>query len=164
MELITAHTPEWLPVVRDLFREYAEWLGVSLCFQGFEAELAELPGAYAPPRGQLLLARMGRIIVGCGALRPLDRHTCEMKRLYVRPAARGRGVGRALAEALIGEGRAAGYKRMRLDTLRTAPLAAANALYDRLGFSEIPAYYPNPLPDVRYLELDLEASSAGGNH
>jgi ribosomal protein S18 acetylase RimI-like enzyme len=136
-------------------REYADQLGVDLSFQDFERELSGLPGAYAPPRGRLLLAHHDGAIVGCGALRPLDDETCEMKRLYVQPAARGHGLARALATRLIDDARTIGYARMRLDTLGT--MTEALALYRSLGFVEIPAYRYNPEPGTRYLELTLRA-------
>ena len=139
-----------LEQVRALFLEYARELGFSLCFQGFDDELARLPGAYAPPRGALLLAPSQ----GCVALRPLDATAAEMKRLYVRPSARGQGVGRALAQAVIDEARALGYCRMVLDTV-AGTMDSAIALYRALGFREIAPYYQNPLPGALYLELDL---------
>jgi putative acetyltransferase len=146
--------PADLDEVRALFREYQEMLGVDLCFQGFAAELAALPGAYAPPRGRLLLADEDGAVGGVVALRPLDEEgACEMKRMFVRPSLRGRGLGRALAVAIIAEARAAGYRRVRLDTLRR--LGAALALYRELGFVETLAYRANPEEDVVYMALEL---------
>ena len=142
-----------IAVVRDLFREYADGLGVSLDFQGFDEELATLPGTYAPPAGRLLLARRGDDVAGCVGLRPFDDERGEMKRLYLRPRFRGTGLGRRLAEAVIAEARAAGYRSLVLDSLAT--MQAARGLYDSLGFRAIPAYYDNPLPGVLYAALDL---------
>lgn len=142
-----------MTAVRALFMEYAQSLGFSLCFQGFDKELATLPGAYAPPRGRLFLAQIGGDVAGCVGLRPLGEGRCEMKRLYVRPAFRGNGLGRRLAETAIAEARAIGHPRMVLDTLDS--MAAARRLYASLGFREIPAYYDNPLNGVIYAELAL---------
>ena len=153
LDIRPATTPADLGVARTLFREYADQLGVDLCFQGFEQELASLPGKYAPPGGRLLLAWNGDTPLGCVALRALDDGACEMKRLYVRDAARGTGLGRLLAERICAEARAAGYMRMRLDTLPT--MTAAQGIYRGLGFREIAAYVFNPVPGVRYLELAL---------
>ena len=144
-----------LDEVRALFREYEKWLDYDLCFQGFEAELVGLPGRYAPPSGRLWLAEVDGKLAGCVGLRSIDPSTCEMKRLYVRDFARGHGVGRALAQRVLEDARAIGYRAMRLDTLRIERMRAANALYDSLGFHDIEAYYPNPLPDVRYMEIGL---------
>lgn len=139
--------------VRALFEEYAASLPMSLDFQGFDRELAELPGDYAPPRGALLVARAGEEIVGCVALRPIDSTTCEMKRLFIRPSQRGSGLGRQLVQAIVARGRALGYERMRLDT---GPwMKAAHALYTEAGFREIPQYTVNPVPGARFLELEL---------
>jgi GNAT superfamily N-acetyltransferase len=146
---VTADDTADVDEIRALFREYASSLPFTLAFQDFEAELASLPGAYAPPRGVLLLARG----VGCVGLRPLDETTCELKRLYVRPGARGSGLGRALAERALTEARAVGYSRVRLDT--TPGMETAQAVYARLGFREIAAYRANPVAGVRYLELEL---------
>ena len=136
--------------MRALFLEYARDLGFSLCFQGFDEELARLPGDYAPPRGALLLAP-GQ---GCVALRPLEATAAEMKRLYLRPAARGQGLGRALAQAAIDEARALGYARVVLDTIE-GTMDAAIAMYRGLGFREIAPYYQNPIQGALYLELQL---------
>jgi GNAT superfamily N-acetyltransferase len=142
-----------LPAVRELLMEYADGLCFSLAFQGFGEELASLPGAYAPPRGALLVARAGTEAAGCVALRPLDPGICEMKRLFVRPPWRGSGLGARLVEAIVAEGRRLGYDRMRLDT--TPEMAAAQSLYARLGFRDIAPYRENPVPGTRFLELTL---------
>ena len=153
-ELLQARTPEDIADVRRLFRTYADWLEVDFCFQGFERELAELPGCYAPPAGRLLIARVGGEVVGCVGLRPLETSVCEMKRLWVEPGFAGYGVGRALAEAIVAAARQIGYRRMRLDTI-PARMPAAQHLYAALGFRQIPAYYDNPLAGVVMLELEL---------
>ena len=140
-------------MVRGLFREYAGGLGVDLCFQDFDRELAGLPGDYGPPAGRLLLASDAEQAVGCGALRKLDDGACEMKRLYVRKSARGTGLGRRMAEALIGEARLIGYDRMRLDTLPS--MGEAITLYRSLGFVSIAPYRKNPVPGALFLELAL---------
>ncbi len=148
-----ARVPDELRTVRALLREYEAELGVDLCFQGFERELAELPGDYVPPRGALLLAEVEGAVAGCVALRPLADEVCEMKRLYARPAFRGRGVGRALTAAVLAESRRIGYARMRLDTLPA--MTEAQALYERLGFTDIPPYRENPVAGARCMELSL---------
>jgi GNAT superfamily N-acetyltransferase len=153
-ELAEAHAPGDMAKVRRLFRAYAEWLEVDLCFQDFERELAQLPGAYAPPSGRLLIARVGDELAGCVGLRALETGVCEMKRLWVEPGFAGRGIGRALAEGIVAAARQIGYRRMRLDTI-PARMPAAQHLYASLGFREIPAYYHNPLAGVAMLELEL---------
>jgi GNAT superfamily N-acetyltransferase len=152
-EIVRAGSVEELAAARALFLEYAGSLGFNLDFQDFEAELREFPGDYAPPEGVLLLARSGADSVGCVALRPHERGVCEMKRLYVRPTARGTGTGRALAEAVVAEAKRLGYERMRLDTVPS--MAAARALYRGLGFREIEPYTFNPVPGTAYMELQL---------
>lgn len=142
--------------VRLLLEEYAASLGVDLEFQGFQAELAALPGAYAPPGGRLLLARVGGQAAGCVAVRPLGLGICEMKRLYVRPDHHGTGLGRRLAEAAVREAIRTGYRVMRLDTLET--MTAARGLYRALGFRPIAPYRDNPVPGAEFLELDLHIS------
>jgi GNAT superfamily N-acetyltransferase len=139
--------------VRALLRAYAASLPFELDFQDFDRELAELPGAYAPPRGALLVARVGGEAIGCVAVRPLTGDTCEMKRLFVLPAARGTGLGRRLAVAIVTEARRLGYARMRLDT--TPGMETAQALYEELGFEEIAPYTRNPVVGTRFLELQL---------
>jgi GNAT superfamily N-acetyltransferase len=153
-ELAEAQAPADVARVRRLFRAYADWLEVDLCFQDFERELAELPGCYAPPAGRLLIARVGGDVVGCVGLRPLEPGVCEMKRLWVEPGFAGRGIGRALAERIIAAAHEIGYRHMRLDTI-PARMPAAQHLYASLGFREIPAYYHNPLAGVVMLELEL---------
>lgn len=153
IEIRPAAVPRDLDVVRELFREYAASLGVDLAFQGFDAELAGLPGKYAPPAGRLLLAWNDTAPQGCVALRPLAAGGCEMKRLYVRPQARGDGLGRQLAERICNEARGAGYARICLDTLPA--MAAAQSLYRRLGFVPVEPYVFNPIPGARFLALEL---------
>ncbi|MCG8615937.1 MAG: GNAT family N-acetyltransferase [Desulfobacterales bacterium] len=153
MEILQATTDADMDVIRVLFREYENYLQVDLCFQSFEAELAELPGKYAPPEGALLMAAEQGNVLGCVALKKLEDGVCEMKRLYVRPDARGTGLGRQLAVRIIRAAREIGYREMRLDTLDK--LTAAIALYRSIGFRETDPYYSNPLPGVVYLTLDL---------
>ncbi len=142
---------------REIFREYAQGLHVDLCFQDFDAELIGLPGDYAEPRGALLLAYVDGLVAGCCALRPLDTtdypNASEMKRLYVRPEFRQHGLGRQLAEAILDCARLAGYDCVLLDTLNT--MESARALYQELGFKEIPPYYHNPIEGAHYLLVNL---------
>jgi ribosomal protein S18 acetylase RimI-like enzyme len=140
-------------LAHELFVEYASTLGTDLCFQNLEQELATLPGAYAPSRGRLLLGRAGEELAGCIAMRPLNEGTCEMKRLYVRPAFRSRGTGRRLVESIIQVAKDVGYHRMRLDTL--PEMAAAQRLYRELGFRPIAPYCQNPVKGTEFLELVL---------
>jgi putative acetyltransferase len=157
IELLTPATAALLDEARAIFREYADSLGVDLCFQDFKAELASLPGEYIAPQGALLLATVDGEVAGCGALRPLPEcdyaNACEMKRLFVRPAFRRFGLGRLLAQALLDRGLQAGYSAMLLDTLDD--MEAARGLYASLGFEEIPPYYFNPIPGAHYLKADL---------
>jgi ribosomal protein S18 acetylase RimI-like enzyme len=152
-EIRFAEVPQDLDLVRGLFREYVDGLGVDLYFQELDSELATLPGKYRPPAGRLLLAWREGQAVGCVALRPIDDATCEMKRLYVRPAARGEQLGRRLAERICQEAREAGYSRICLDTLPT--MAPAQKLYRSLGFVPIEPYIFNPVPGTLFLALDL---------
>jgi putative acetyltransferase len=154
VNLVRAQTAEQIAQARELFLEYAQSLGFSLCFQGFDQELAGLPGDYAPPWGGLLLAQHDGRLAGCVALHRLEDDVCEMKRLYVRPEFRGQAIGRALAEAVIAEARALGYHRMRLDTVAPV-MQKAVALYRDLGFREIEPYRSNPIPGALYMELEL---------
>ena len=153
-ELIQAILPEHLEQSRALFLEYAESLGFSLCFQSFDEELKSLPGAYAAPSGRLLLAQYENQAAGCVALRKLEANICEMKRLYVRPAYRGQGLGRILVDRVIAEARTIGYERMRLDTIGSS-MQEAVELYRRMGFKEIAPYRANPIAGALYMELLL---------
>ena len=155
MRLLPAESAAQVSEARALFQEYADSTGVDLCFQNFAQELAGLPGDYAPPAGRLILAYAEDrgAVAGCVALRRLDAGVCEMKRLYVRPAFRGTGLGRTLAERVITEARSAGYERMRLDTLPS--MRSAIALYHSLGFREVKAYRFNPVEGTLYMELEL---------
>jgi putative acetyltransferase len=159
ISLVSPDTPELIEATRAIFREYAQALGVDLCFQNFEQELATLPGQYAAPHGLLLLAFLDGELAGCGGFRPLHEadypNACEMKRLYVRKAFRRFGIGRLLAQALIDRAREAGYSTMLLDTLDD--MEAARGLYETLGFENVPPYYYNPLPGAHYLKADLDS-------
>jgi len=157
IQLLSPATVAELDATREIFREYAQALGVDLCFQNFEAELAALPGDYAGPAGGLLLAMVDGALAGCGAFRPLPdadyANACEMKRLYVRRPFRRFGLGRTLAQALMDGALQAGYSAMLLDTLDD--MEAARELYASLGFEEVPPYYFNPIPGAHYLKVDL---------
>ena len=155
IEVRPASFPADLDTLRELFREYAEGLGIDLTFQDFEQELATLPGKYAPPGGRLFVAWLDDQALGCVALRPIDGSAgdCEMKRLYVRPAARGSHLGRRLAELICSEARAAGYRRILLDTL--SHMTPARTLYGSLGFQPIEPYIHNPIPGAIFMALTL---------
>ena len=149
-----AERPHQITQARELFLEYASSLGFSLCFQNFDKELAALPGDYVPPTGRLLLAEYEGQVAGCVALHKLADGTCEMKRLYLRPQFRGKGLGRTLADRIIAEARSIGYQRMRLDTVEPV-MKDAVVMYRRLGFREIAPYCDNPIAGALYMELLL---------
>jgi ribosomal protein S18 acetylase RimI-like enzyme len=157
IRFVTPDSPAAFAELRGIFREYADGLGVDLCFQDFETELNQLPGDYEQPRGALLMALVDGELAGCCALRPLDSvdypNACEMKRLYVRPNFRGRGLGRQLAEMILDCARQAAYDCLLLDTLDE--MESARALYQDLGFEEIPPYYHNPIAGAHYLMAKL---------
>jgi len=155
LTFVQAGTPIQIAQARELFLEYAQSLGFSLCFQNFDKELAGLPGDYAPPEGRLLLAEYESQLAGCVALHKLALGICEMKRLYLRPLFRGQGLGRALAERIIGEARQIGYQRMRLDTVEPV-MKDAVAMYRKLGFKEVAPYRANPIAGAMYMELELQ--------
>jgi putative acetyltransferase len=157
MDLCQAQSERDLENARELIREYAGTLDFDLRFQGFERELRDLPGDYAPPKGCVLLAREQGEALGCVALRPLGPNVCEMKRLYVKPRHRGRGIGRRLVGAIVSEARLRGYDRMRLDTVPA--MIAARKLYESAGFVPIEAYCHNPIPGAIYYELNLREAS-----
>jgi putative acetyltransferase len=154
LAVIQAETSTQIAQARELFLEYAQSLGFSLCFQNFDKELAELPGDYAPPDGRLLLAQYEGKVAGCVALHGLGENICEMKRLYLRPEFRGKRLGGALAECVITEARTMGYHRMRLDTVEPL-MGDAVAMYRKMRFKEIPPYRPNPIAGAIYMELEL---------
>ena len=157
LRIVTASSLEQIDAARTLFREYAAWLDVDLCFQGFEQELAELPGEYQVPSGRLLLAYYGEKLAGCAALRGFEGGVCEMKRLFVRAEFRALGIGKALATAIIEEARRAGYSEMRLDTLSV--MKEARSLYSSLGFQEMPPYRYNPIQGAVYMRLSLKTKA-----
>jgi len=160
MQLIQAQSPAEIERARELFAEYASWIEISLCFQNFDKEVAELPGAYAPPSGRLFLAVAAQQVMGCVALRKIGDGVGEMKRLYVRPEFRGRGLGRTLTEKLIAEAKQIRYERLRLDTL-PGKMDQAIAMYRSFGFREIPPYYKNPVADATFMELLLDQKERG---
>jgi putative acetyltransferase len=149
-----AESPTQIAQARELFLEYSQSLGFSLCFQNFDKELAGLPGDYAPPDGRLLLVQYEDRLAGCVALHSLEPGICEMKRLYLRPQFRGKGLGRTIAEHIIAEARQIGYRRMRLDTVEPV-MKDAVAMYRKLGFKEIAPYRANPIAGAMYMELEL---------
>lgn len=157
LQLRQAQAPADMEAVRALFREYQQSLGIDLCFQGFEAELAALPGDYAPPQGRLYLGFDEGVAACCIALRRLDATTAEMKRLYVRPAFRGRGHGRVLAQQVIDDAKATGAARLVLDTL--PGMKGAQAMYEAFGFRDIPPYTHNPVPGARFMGLGLRGGT-----
>ena len=154
LSLAQAESPAQIAQARELFLEYAQSLGFSLCFQNFDKELAGLPGDYQPPNGRLLLAEHEGQLAGCVALHRLESDVCEMKRLYLRPQFRGKGLGRVLADRIIAEARELGYRRMRLDTVEPV-MKDAVAMYRKIGFKEIAPYCANPMPGALYMELTL---------
>ena len=154
LSLVQAETPAQIAQAHELFLEYARSLGFSLCFQNFDQELASLPGHYAPPDGRLLLAEYEAHLAGCVALHKLEPRICEMKRLYLRPTFRGKGLGPALADRVITEARQIGYQRMRLDTVEPV-MKDAVAMYRKIGFQEIAPYRANPIAGAMYMELEL---------
>jgi ribosomal protein S18 acetylase RimI-like enzyme len=154
LEICQAESDSQMESIRELFLEYAQSLGFSLCFQSFDQELAGLPGDYAPPEGRLLLASIEGAPAGCVALHKLSAEICEMKRLYVRPQLRGKGLGKILAERVITEASQIGYKQLRLDTVEPM-MRTAVAMYRTLGFREIAPYRANPIEGALYMELEL---------
>ena len=154
LRIIPAKPEQDLELIRELFKEYASSLGFDLSFQDFKEELANLPGDYAPPDGCILLAKDKEQIAGCVALRKMGEDICEMKRLYVRPEFRGKGIGRKLSVAIIDKARDIGYKYMRLDTVPA--MKQAIALYRSLGFKQIEPYRYNPIEGATFMELEIE--------
>lgn len=157
LQIVEARSKTAVAAAKRLFEQYAASLDFDLCFQDFEAELRRFPGEYAPPSGRLFLAQVGLRAIGCVGLRPLGAGLCELKRLYVQPAGRGRQAGRRLTEAAIAAARHIGYAAMRLDTLPS--MAAANELYRALGFQTVAPYRHNPIPGAVFMQLDLTGTS-----
>lgn len=153
IQIIQAESLSQIDTVRDLFLEYAESLDFALCFQGFDEELASLPGDYVPPNGRLYLATMNERVAGCVALRKTEKGICEMKRLWVRPDFRGNRIGRMLVSKVIVEARSIGYRKMLLDTVSS--MREAISLYEALGFKKAEPYYNNPIEGTIYMEMDL---------
>lgn len=153
IEIVAYREDADIEIAANLFREYQSDLNADLCFQGFEEELASLPGKYARPQGNILIAKYKEQIAGCVALRPIENEVAEMKRLYVKPAYRGCSIGKVLTREIIQEAKQSGYKSIRLDTLKR--LHAAIELYKSFGFKPIEAYYNNPMDEVVFLELAL---------
>lgn len=158
MRIFQANTQEDIERARGLFEEYAKGIGISLCFQNFDQEVKNLPGNYAPPDGRLLLATEDDQLAGCIAMRKLEPGVCEMKRLFLRPAFRGQGLGKLLVESIISEARKLGYTRMRLDTL-PGRMDKAIALYHSIGFVEIGPYCENPVEGAKFMELNLDPTT-----
>jgi GNAT superfamily N-acetyltransferase len=156
IDIIEAKTPKHIDQVRLLFREYEEWLNVDLCFQDFEQELADLPGKYAAPSGCIFLAFENDRAAGCVAVRPIEHDLCEMKRLFIRPEFRNKGLGNTLVKMIIEKAKDIGYRQMRLDTLNT--LEGAMHLYEKFGFKQIEPYYHNPLQGTIFWELEIDKS------
>ena len=157
VRFVQAETEEQIHQAQELFLEYADSLNFDLCFQNFDKELAELPGEYAPPHGRLLLVFEEAQLAGCVALRRISEKVCEMKRLYVPPTVRGKGIGRALAEKIIDEAQKIGYIRMRLDTVPL--MKEAIALYQSMGFKTVEPYRHNPIKGAIYMELEMKPNS-----
>ena len=156
MKMVQAQSESEIEQVRELFGEYVTWLGINLCFQNYDREVADLPGDYAPPRGRLLLALADDgVAAGCAALRDLGNGVAEMKRLFVRPAFRGQRLGWRLAEMIVAEARALGYEQIRLDTL-PGKMDQAIAMYRVIGFKDIAPYYNNPVVGAAFMQLDLK--------
>lgn len=153
-EIIPVNSPELTEAAKMLFRDYEKWLNVSLCFQGFEEEVNTLPGKYAPPEGRLYIVRQNDKYTGTIALRKIEEGICEMKRLYLSPDSRGKGIGNELVSLIINDAIKIGYKKMRLDTIKEK-MPKAVGIYKKYGFKEIEPYYHNPNPHTLFMELDL---------